>query len=78
MKDKTKFCMFHNEYGHTLATHRNQYAQLRALMRKGQLLKHLKKKVPLGSIEKPRETERMVVKIAGDVAAKDPQTSGSA
>ena len=35
MKDKTKFCMFHNDYGHTLTTCRNLYAQLRAMMRKG-------------------------------------------
>ena len=48
MKDKTKFCRFHNDYGHNLATYRNLYAQLRAVMRKGQLLKYLKKKVPLG------------------------------
>ena len=51
MKDKTKFFMFHNDYGHTFATCKNLYAQLRALIRKGQLLKYLKKKVPLGTVE---------------------------
>ena len=53
MKDKTKLCMFHNDYGHTLTTCRNLYVQLRAMMRKGQLLKYLKKNVLLGSIEIP-------------------------
>ena len=77
MKDKNKLCMFHNDYEHTLATSRNLYAQLRAMMRKGQLLKYLKKNVPLGSIKRPRETERMVIKIAGNAATKDPQTNGS-
>ena len=72
MKDKTKFCMFHNDYGHTLATCRNLYAQLKALMRKGQLLKYLKKKVSMGSVEKPQETERIVIKTASEAATKDP------
>ena len=34
MKDKTKFCMFHDDYDHTLATCKNLYAQLRAMIRK--------------------------------------------
>ena len=46
-------------------------------MRKGQLLKYLKKKVPLGIIEKSQETKRIVIKTAGNAATKDPQTSGS-
>ena len=78
MKDNTKFSMFHNDYGHTLTTCRNLYAQLRAMMRKGQLLKYLKKKVPLGLIERPGETERVVVKTADGGVTKDPGTSGSA
>ena len=47
-------------------------------MRKGQLLKYLKKKVPLGIVEKSRETERIVIKTAGNATTKDPQTIGSA
>src|SRR5690606_18880195 len=39
---------------------------------------YLKKKVPLGSIERPREIERMVVKATDEATAKDPQTSESA
>ena len=77
MKDKTKFCMFHDDYGHTLATCKNLYAQLRAMIRKGMLLKYLKKKFLLGSLNKPRETERVVIKTASEGVAKDPQTSGS-
>ena len=46
-------------------------------MRKGMLLKYLKKKVPLGSLNKPREAERMMIKTAAEGIAKDPQTSGS-
>ena len=78
MKDKTKLCMFHNDYGHTLTTYRNLYTQLRAMMRKGQLLKYLKKKVSLGSIERPGKTERVVVKTTDGGVTKDPGTSGSA
>ena len=77
MKDKTKFCMFHDDYGHTLATCKNLYAQLKAMIRKGMLLKYLKKKVPLGSLDKPRETKRVVIKTASEGVAKDPQTSGN-
>ena len=47
-------------------------------MRKEQLLKYLKKKVPLGTMEKYQETERTVIKMASNVATKDPQTSSSA
>ena len=78
IKDKAKFCMFHNDYGHTLATCRNLYAQLRAMMRKCQLLKYLKKKVPLGSMERPRETARVLIKTIDEGVAKDPGTSRSA
>ena len=78
MKDKSKFYMFHNDDGHTLAACRNLYGQLKAMMKKGQLLKNLKKKAPPGSIEKSWEFERMIVKTTNEGAPKDPGTSGSA
>ena len=78
MKDKFKLCMFHNDYGHTLAACRNLYGQLKGEMRKGLLLTYMKKKAPLGSVEKPYEFERMVVKVTSEGALKDPGTSGSA
>ena len=78
MKDKSKFCMFHNDYGHTFATFRNLYAQLRVMMRKGQLLKYLKQRVPLGSLEKSKESERITIKVTSKGAKKDLGTNGSA
>ena len=66
MKDKSKFSMFHNDYGHILATCRNLYGQLRAMIMKCHLLKYLKNKVPLGSLEKPKESERMVIKVTSE------------
>ena len=47
-------------------------------MRKGHLLKYLKKKVLLGSMEKSQEAKRMIIKVTNGGAAKDPGTSGSA
>ena len=47
-------------------------------MRKGQLLKYLKKKVPLGSIQKPEEIEGVVIKTIDRGIVKNPGTSGSA
>ena len=48
------------------------------MMRKGQLLKHLKKKVSLGSLEKSKESNRITIKVISKGAKKDPGTSGSA
>ena len=45
---------------------------------KGLLLKYLKKKAPLVSVEKSWETERIVVKVTSEEASKDPGTSGLA
>ena len=45
---------------------------------KGLLLKYSKKKAPPGSIEKSWEFERMIVKVTGKGALKNPGTSGSA
>ena len=67
--------MFHNDYGHTLAAHRNLYGQLKGMMRKGLLLKCLKKKTPPRSVEKSWKTERMVVKVIGEKTTKDLGTS---
>ena len=78
MKDKSKFCMFHNNYGHTLAACRNLYGKLKGMMRKGLLLKYLKNKAPPGSVEKSWEIERMVVKVIGKGVQKDTGTSRSA
>ena len=46
-------------------------------MRKRLLLKYLKKKVLLGSISKPRETERLAIKVIGEGTLKDAEASGS-
>ena len=67
--------MFHNDYRHTLATCRNLYGQLKAVMRKDQLLKYLKKKAPPGLVEKSWESERMTIKVTGEGAPKDLGTS---
>ena len=48
------------------------------MIRKSHLLKYLKKKVSLGLLEKPRESERIVIKVTKEGAVKDPGTSGLA
>ena len=47
------------------------------MMRKGLLLKYLKKKALPGIVEKSWKIERMVVKVIGKGASKDPRTNGS-
>ena len=49
MKNRGQFCIFHNDYEHTLAVHKNLYGQIKSMMKKGELLKYLKKKVLVGS-----------------------------
>ena len=56
----------------------NLYEQLRGMIKKGLLLKYLKKKVPPGLVEKPWESERLTIKVNGERTSKDPGTSGSA
>ena len=58
MRDKSKFYMLYNDYGHTIASCRSLYGQLKGMIKKGLLLKYLKKKVPLGSIGRPWETKK--------------------
>ena len=72
MKDKTKFCMLHNDYEHTLSLSRNLYGQLKGMMKKGLLFKYLKKKAPPRLVEKSRELETMVDKVKSKEAKKDP------
>lgn len=63
MKDISQFCIFHNDYEHTLATCRNLYRQLKGMMKKGQLLKHLKKKIPVGLRKGPWNSEGLATKV---------------
>ena len=47
-------------------------------MKNGLLLKYLKKKASLGSMENSWEYERMIVKVASKGTSKNPGTSRSA
>ena len=47
LKDRNHYCIFHEDYGHTLATCRNLYYQLRAMIRRGELQKYVKSKTPI-------------------------------
>ena len=35
LKDRSQYCIFHEDYGHTLATCKNLYYQLRTMIRRG-------------------------------------------
>ena len=54
------------------------YTQLIVMIRKGHLLKYLKKKISLGLLEKSKESEGITIKVASEGAKKDPGTSRSA
>ena len=47
LKDRSQYCIFHEDYKYTLATFRNLYFQLKAMMKRGELQKYVKKKVPI-------------------------------
>lgn len=77
MRDKTKFSMLHNKYSHILSTCRNLYGQLKAMMRKGYLLRYLKKKIPFGSYKKPWEEEKLSLKVVGEGSSKEAEAGTS-
>lgn len=44
LKDRSQYCIFNEDFEHTLATRKNFYFQLKAMMRRGELQKYVKSK----------------------------------
>ena len=53
LKDRSQYCIFHEDYKNTLATCKNLYYHLRAMIRRGELQKYVKRKTPIKQMPRP-------------------------
>ena len=77
MKDKAQFCIFHNDYRYTLAACRNLYNQIKTTIRKGELLKYLKKKIYVRSRRESWNSEGLTIKLYVEGTSKNAKAKGS-
>ena len=77
VKDREQFCIFHNDYGHTLAACRKFYNQVKSIMKKGELLKYLKKKIPVCSRKESWNSGSVTIKVATKGTSRNAEVRGS-
>ena len=76
-KDKTQLCIFHNDHDHTLASCKNLYNLIKSMIKKGELLKYLKKKILLRSRREMCNSDRLTVKVGTRETSKEGEAGGS-
>ena len=76
MKEKSQFCIFHNDHSHTLASWKNLYNQIKSMTKKGELLKYMKKKIPTRLRRGAWSSRGLVVKVMNGETSKKGEAGG--
>ena len=71
LKERSQYCIFHEDYGHTLAACKNLYYQLRAMMKRGDMQKYVKRKTPMKPTMPPSWANRGKEKVDHEGTSKD-------